>query len=605
MATADISNVRNFCIIAHIDHGKSTLADRLIEQAGTYDIRKMQDQLLDRMDLERERGITIKLQAVKLEYKDPESNDQFHINLIDTPGHVDFTYEVSRSLKACEGAVLLVDASQGVEAQTIANLYLAIDAGLEIIPVINKIDLPVARTEEVEEEIIQILGCKRDEIIHVSAKTGQGIDVLLKRIIDVIPPPRGDAEAPLKALIFDSHYDSFRGIVIYLRVFDGTIKSRERIKMMQTGNLYESQELGYFNPEMVITNQLVAGDVGYITASIKDARGAKVGDTITHANRQTAEAVPGFQEAKPLVFCGLYPSEGEDVSKLRTALEKLQLNDAALHFEQESSEALGLGFRCGFLGLLHMEIVQERLEREFDLELVATSPSVVYNIYKTTGDMISIDNPSHIPERTAIDRIEEPYVTGSIITPAKHVSTILDLSKSRRGELGKMEYLPGNRVNISIDLPLAEILYDFYDELKSRTHGYASFDYHMSGYRESNLVKVDILINGEPVGPLSFMCHSTQAQRKGRAVVVKLRSSIPRQMFAIPIQAAVGGKVLARENIVALRKDVLAKCYGGDITRKRKLLEKQKKGKQRMRMMGNVAIPQEAFLAILKVDTEN
>lgn len=604
MAFEDIKNVRNFCIIAHIDHGKSTLADRLIEQAGTYDIRKMQAQLLDRMDLERERGITIKLQAVKLEYKHPDTGNDYHINLIDTPGHVDFTYEVSRSLKACEGAVLLVDASQGVEAQTIANLYLAVDAGLEIIPVINKIDLPVARTEEVEEEIIQILGCKREEIIHVSAKTGQGIDVLLRRIIDIIPPPRGDAEAPLKALIFDSHYDSFRGIVIYLRVFDGVIKSRERIRMMQSGNLYESQELGYFNPEMVISPQLTAGDVGYITASIKDARGAKVGDTITHANRQAAEAVPGYREAKPLVFCGLYPSEGEDVTKLRTALEKLQLNDAALHYEQESSEALGLGFRCGFLGLLHMEIVQERLEREFDLELVATSPSVVYNIYKTSGDMISVDNPSHIPERTFIDRIEEPYVVGSIITPAKHMSNILELAKSRRGELGKMEYLPGNRVNISIDLPLAEILYDFYDELKSRTHGYASFDYHISGYRESNLVKVDILINGDPVGPLSFMCHSSQAQRKGRAVVVKLRSSIPRQMFAIPIQAAVGSKVLARENIVAMRKDVTAKCYGGDISRKRKLLEKQKKGKQRMRMMGNVAIPQEAFLAILKVDSE-
>jgi GTP-binding protein LepA len=574
-----------------------------LQLTGAIDPRKMMEQVLDRMDLERERGITIKLQAVRLKYT-AEDGETYELNLIDTPGHVDFTYEVSRSLGACEGALLLVDAVQGVEAQTVANLYLAVDNNLEIIPVINKIDLPSARIDEVKQEIVQILGSKPEEILLVSAKDGTGVPAALEAIVRKIPPPSGDPDAPLQALIFDSHYDAFRGVVSYVRVVNGTLKPRDHIVMMSTGNKFEVDEVGYFAPDLTKMDMLTAGEVGYLMANVRVVADAHVGDTVTSASRPAPHPLPGYKHVKPLVFCGLYTSEGEEFNKLRSSLEKLALNDSSLAFEQESSVALGFGFRCGFLGLLHMEIVQERLEREYALDLIATSPSVVYRVVMKDGSDVVIDNPSRLPDLTKVDHIEEPYVDGTVLTPAKFMGAIMDYIKSRRGEVTNIEYLSSNRVNVSLTVPLSEILYEFHDSLKSLSHGYASFDYAFSGYRPSHLVKVDVLVMNEPVDALSFICHRDDAFFKGRQIVTKLRKTIPRHLFSVPIQAAIGGKVIARETIAPTRKDVLAKCYGGDITRKRKLLEKQKKGKQRMRLVGRVEIPQEAFLAVLRLDRE-
>jgi len=593
--------IRNFCIIAHIDHGKSTLADRILEFTGALSSREMQEQVLDQMDLERERGITIKLQAVRLTYK-ADDGEEYILNLIDTPGHVDFTYEVSRSLAACEGALLVVDAAQGIEAQTLANVYLALDNDLEILPVINKIDLPSADPDRVKQEIEDVIGLDASEAVHASAKAGIGIKEILEQVVQKVPAPTGSPEEPLKALIFDSHYDPYRGVIVYVRVIDGSIKAGSMIKMMATGKTFEVIEVGAFKPRMSIVDELNVGDVGFIVAGIKSVGDTRVGDTVTDAKRPTAEPLPGYRKINPMVFCGLYPIETSDYNDLREALEKLQLNDASLSFEPETSSALGFGFRCGFLGLLHMDVIQERIEREFNIPLITTAPSVIYRVTLTNGDQMQIDNPSHYPEIGKIDYVEEPYVKAAIIVPNDYVGAIMELCQGKRGEFINMEYLDTTRVTITYEIPLSEIVYDFFDQLKSSTKGYASFDYEISGYRRSNLVKMDILLNGEQVDALSFIVHKDRAYHRGRAICEKLRELIPRQMFEVPIQASVGTKVVARETVKAMRKNVLAKCYGGDISRKRKLLEKQKEGKKRMKQVGNVEVPQEAFMAVLKID---
>ncbi|BFH61396.1 translation elongation factor 4 [Paenibacillus azoreducens] len=593
--------IRNFCIIAHIDHGKSTLADRILEYTGALTSREMQDQVLDQMDLERERGITIKLQAVHLTYK-ADDGEEYLLNLIDTPGHVDFTYEVSRSLAACEGALLVVDAAQGIEAQTLANVYLALDNDLEIIPVINKIDLPSADPDRVKQEIEDVIGLDASEAVLASAKAGIGIKEILEQIVKQVPPPTGESEEPLKALIFDSHYDPYKGVIVYVRVINGSIKAGSKIKMMATGKTFEVIEVGAFKPRMTIVDELKVGDVGFIVAGIKHVGDTRVGDTVTDAKNPTPEPLPGYRKINPMVYCGLYPIETSEYNDLREALEKLQLNDASLSFEPETSSALGFGFRCGFLGLLHMEIIQERIEREFNIPLITTAPSVIYRVTLTNGEVVEIDNPSNYPEVGKIDSVEEPYVKAAIIVPNDYVGTVMELCQGKRGEFVNMEYLDTTRVTITYEIPLSEIVYDFFDQLKSGTKGYASFDYEMSGYRHSNLVKMDILLNGEQVDALSFIVHRDRAYQRGRIICEKLRELIPRQMFEVPIQASVGTKVVARETVKAMRKNVLAKCYGGDISRKRKLLEKQKEGKKRMKQVGSVEVPQEAFMAVLKID---
>ncbi len=593
--------VRNFCIIAHIDHGKSTLADRLLEATGTVTKRELAEQILDSMDLERERGITIKLTAVRINYRAADGQE-YVLNLIDTPGHVDFSYEVSRSLAACEGALLVIDATQGVEAQTLANLYLALEHDLEIIPVINKIDLPSADPDRVKREIEDIIGLDSSEAILASAKTGAGIDEILEAIVNRIPPPQGDLDAHLQALIFDSHYDSYRGAVAYIRVFSGTLKTGDQIQMMSSGRTFEVSELAVLCPMMTPVDRLLPGEVGCVMASMKNVKDTRVGDTITHAQRPAPKPLPGYQPAKPMVYCGLYPVDNEQYVELREALEKLQLNDAALAFEPETSAALGFGFRCGFLGLLHMEIVQERIEREFNLNIIATAPSVVYRIRLTDQTEIYIDNPAAFPAVGKIETIAEPFVTATIMLPEEFVGPVMELCQERRGEFKNMEYVTLERVRLEYDIPLSEILMDFFDKLKSRTKGYASLDYEFSGYRESDLAKLDILLNGKPVDALSCIVHRDKAYERGRSLARKLKELIPRQQFEVPIQAAIGSKVIARETVKALRKDVLAKCYGGDVSRKRKLLEKQKEGKKRMKSLGSVDVPQEAFMAILKVE---
>ncbi|MBT2761616.1 translation elongation factor 4 [Paenibacillus sp. ISL-20] len=593
--------IRNFCIIAHIDHGKSTLADRILEFTGALTSREMQEQVLDQMDLERERGITIKLQAVRLNYK-ADDGEEYILNLIDTPGHVDFTYEVSRSLAACEGALLVVDAAQGIEAQTLANVYLALDNNLEILPVINKIDLPSADPERVKQEVEDVIGLDASDAVLASAKAGIGIKEILEQVVQKVPAPTGDSEAPLKALIFDSHYDPYKGVIVYVRVLDGSIKAGSKIKMMATGKTFEVIEVGAFKPRMSSVDELNVGDVGFIVAGMKSVGDTQVGDTVTDAKRPTAEPLPGYRKINPMVFCGLYPIETSDYNDLREALEKLQLNDASLSFEPETSSALGFGFRCGFLGLLHMDVIQERIEREFNIPLITTAPSVIYRITLTNGEQIQIDNPSHYPEVGKVDYVEEPYVKAGIIVPNDYVGAIMELCQNKRGEFVNMEYLDTTRVTITYEIPLSEIVYDFFDQLKSSTKGYASFDYELSGYRRSNLVKMDILLNAEQVDALSFIVHKDRAYHRGRLICEKLRELIPRQMFEVPIQASVGTKVVARETVKAMRKNVLAKCYGGDISRKRKLLEKQKEGKKRMKQVGSVEVPQEAFMAVLKID---
>ena len=595
------SRTRNFSIIAHIDHGKSTLADRLIQTTGLVSERDMKSQLLDNMDLERERGITIKLQNVRLKYK-AKDGEEYYLHLIDTPGHVDFNYEVSRSLAACEGALLVVDAAQGVEAQTLANVYLALDQDLEILPVINKIDLPSARPEEVKAEIEDYIGLDASDAPLISAKNGINIEDVLEGIVNHVPAPEGDSEAPLKALIFDSYYDAYKGVIAYVRVFEGTVKKGMTIEMMNTKKKFEVTEVGVMAPNPTELPELSAGDVGYIAASIKDIRSCRVGDTITDADNMTSEPLPGYKKATPMVYCGIYPGEGEKYENVRDALEKLQVNDAALEFEAETSAALGFGFRCGFLGLLHMEIMQERLEREFDLNIVTTAPSVIYRVTKTDGEVVMIQNPANLPEPGEIQMIEEPIVKGDIIVPKDFVGAVMELCQERRGTMHNMEYIDDRRVMLHYDLPLNEVIYDFFDALKSRTRGYGSLDYEMKGYVPSKLVKLDILINKEQVDALSFIIHETKAFVRGKAMCEKLKNEIPRHQFAVPIQAAVGNKVIARETISALRKDVLAKCYGGDISRKRKLLEKQKEGKKRMRQIGSVEVPQKAFMSVLKLD---
>ncbi|OAB43080.1 translation elongation factor 4 [Paenibacillus antarcticus] len=593
--------IRNFSIIAHIDHGKSTLADRILEHTGALTSREMQEQVLDKMDLERERGITIKLQAVNLKYL-ADDGEEYILNLIDTPGHVDFTYEVSRSLAACEGALLIVDAAQGIEAQTLANVYLALENNLEILPVINKIDLPSAEPERVRQEIEDVIGLDASEAVLASAKAGIGIREILEQVVKQVPSPTGNPDQPLKALIFDSHYDAYKGVIVYIRVIDGSIKAGSKIKMMATDKTFEVIEVGAFMPSMTIVDELKVGDVGFIVAGIKHVGDTRVGDTVTNAKNPTAEALPGYRSINPMVYCGLYPIETSEYVDLREALEKLQLNDASLTFEPESSSALGFGFRCGFLGLLHMEIIQERIEREFNIPLITTAPSVIYRIAMTNGDMITIDNPSNYPEIGKIDHVEEPYVKASIIVPNDYVGMVMELCQNKRGEFVNMEYLDDKRVTIIYEVPLSEIVYDFFDKLKSGTKGYASFDYEISGYRTSNLVKMDILLNNEQVDALSFIVHRDRSFNRGRIICEKLREIIPRQMFEVPIQATVGTKVVARETVKAMRKNVLAKCYGGDISRKRKLLEKQKEGKKRMKQVGSVEVPQEAFMAVLKID---
>ena len=596
--------IRNFSIIAHIDHGKSTLADRLIEMTGVLSKREMESQVLDNMDIERERGITIKSQAVRMLYKAKDGNE-YILNLIDTPGHVDFNYEVSRSLAACDGAVLVVDSSQGVEAQTLANVYLAIDNNLEILPVINKIDLPNARPDEVKKEIEDIIGIPAEDAPCISAKSGLNVDEVLERIVTDIPAPSGDENAELKCLIFDSFYDNYKGAVSYVRVKDGTVKVGDEILLMATNKVFTVTEVGYFEPgEYLPTNELKAGEVGYIAASIKTLSDIHVGDTITLKNRPAKEPLPGYKKVNPMVYCGLYPVDGSDYENLKVALEKLQLNDAALEFEQETSSALGYGFRCGFLGLLHLEIIEERLDREFDLSLITTSPSVIYKVYKTDGEVIELYNPADLPETQKISYIEEPFVTAEILTPKEYVGNIMEICQNRRGIYIGMEYLDESRVTITYEMPLNEIIYDFFDNLKSKTKGYASFDYEFKEYRRSDLVKLDIHVNGESVDALSFMFHRSNSYARGKKMIEKLKTVIPRQLFSIPLQAVIGGQIIARETISAMRKDVLAKCYGGDITRKKKLLEKQKKGKRKMRQIGNVEIPQEAFLSVLKLDDE-
>ncbi|AOT68537.1 translation elongation factor 4 [Geosporobacter ferrireducens] len=593
--------IRNFCIIAHIDHGKSTLADRLIEKTGLLTSREMKDQILDSMDLERERGITIKLQTTRLIYK-AKDGEEYILNLIDTPGHVDFTYEVSRSLAACEGAILVVDAAQGVEAQTLANVYLAIDQNLEVVPVINKIDLPSARPDEIKAEIEDIIGIDASDAPLISAKEGLNIEEVLEAVVKHVPPPSGDEDAAVKALIFDSYYDSYRGVVAYVRVKEGAIRPGDKILMMATGKKFEVNEVGIFIPNPMQVNELRAGDVGYVTASIKNVKDTRVGDTITSASNPASTPLPGYKKVVPMVYCGVYPAEGEKYENVRDALEKLQVNDAALEFEPETSVALGFGFRCGFLGLLHMEIIQERLEREFNLDLITTSPSVIYKVATTNGEVQMIQNPTNLPPATEIAYMEEPIVNANIMLPNEYVGSVMELCQERRGTMKHMEYLDAKRVVLHYDLPLNEVIYDFFDALKSRTRGYGSLDYEFKEYQRSKLVKMDILLNKELIDAFSMIVHESKAESRGRAICEKLREVIPRHMFAIPIQAAIGSKVIARENISALRKDVLAKCYGGDITRKKKLLEKQKEGKKRMRQLGSVEVPQEAFMAVLKYD---
>ena len=595
-----MKNIRNFCIIAHIDHGKSTLADRLLEFTKTVESRDMQDQVLDDMDLERERGITIKSHAIQMNYTD--KGEPYILNLIDTPGHVDFSYEVSRSIAACEGALLIVDASQGVQAQTISNLYMALENDLEIIPVLNKVDLPSAMPEEVEDEIIELLGCDRSEILRASGKTGEGVESLLQAVVERIPAPQGDPEAPLQCLIFDSVFNSFRGIIAYFKVENGVIRKGDHVKFIATGKEYDADEVGVLKLEMSPRDEVRTGDVGYIISGIKTSKEVRVGDTITHVARPADEAIAGFEEVKPMVFAGVYPIETEDFENLRSSLEKLQLNDASLTFQPESSAALGFGFRCGFLGLLHMEIIQERLDREFNMNVITTVPNVSYKVYDKKGNCKEVHNPSGLPDPTLIDHIEEPYIRASVITRTAYIGPIMTLCLGKRGILVKQNYISGDRVEIIYDLPLGEIVIDFYDKLKSISKGYASFDYHLFDYRPSRLVKLDILLNGEPVDALSTLTHVDNSVPFGRRMCEKLKELIPRQQFEIAIQAAIGAKIIARETIKAVRKDVTAKCYGGDVSRKRKLLEKQKEGKKRMKQIGTVEVPQKAFLAVLKLD---
>ena len=598
----DQSKIRNFCIIAHIDHGKSTLADRIIEQTGTLTEREMQSQVLDNMELERERGITIKSQAVRIVYK-ANDGEEYIFNLIDTPGHVDFNYEVSRSLAACDGAVLVVDAAQGIEAQTLANVYLALDHDLDVLPVINKIDLPSADPDRVVSEIEDVIGLEAEDAPRISAKTGLNIGEVLEQIVTKIPAPRGDVDAPLKALIFDSIYDAYKGVIVFCRIMDGRVKKGTQIRMMATGFTTEVVEVGYFGAgQFIPCDELTAGMVGYITASIKNLGDTRVGDTVTDNERPCAEALPGYKKVQPMVYCGLYPADGAKYGDLRDALEKLQLNDASLFFEPETSVALGFGFRCGFLGLLHLEIIQERLEREYNLDLVTTAPGVVYKVYKTNGDVIELTNPSNLPDPSEIEYMEEPMVNAEIMVTTEFIGAIMDLCQERRGQYEGMEYMEETRALLKYKLPLNEIIYDFFDALKSRSRGYASLDYELCGYERSELVKLDILVNKEEVDALSFIVHADTAYERGRKMCEKLKEEIPRQLFEIPIQAAIGSKIIARETVRAMRKDVLAKCYGGDISRKKKLLEKQKEGKKRMRQVGNVEIPQKAFMSVLKLD---
>ncbi len=594
--------IRNFCIIAHIDHGKSTLADRLLEYTGEVEERDMEEQLLDDMDLERERGITIKAHAVRLKYK-ANDGETYTFNLIDTPGHVDFNYEVSRSLAACEGAILIVDASQGIEAQTLANTYLAIEHNLEVVPVINKIDLPSAQPQRAISEIEDIIGIPAEDAPLISAKTGQNVADVLEAIVEKIPSPEGDPNAPLAALIFDSYYDSYRGVIVYVRIKNGTLKAGDKIRMMATNATFDVVELGYMHPSGLIPcDRLSAGDVGYIAASIKSIQDTRVGDTVTRVDMPISEPLPGYKKVNPMVYCGIYPADGAQYEDLKEALSKLQLNDAALLFEPETSVALGFGFRCGFLGLLHMEIIQERLEREYNLDLVTTAPSVIYKVFKTNGEMIMVDNPTNLPPIVEIEHMEEPMVNADIMVPTDYVGSVMELCQERRGVFKNMTYMEETRAQIHYQLPLNEIIYDFFDALKSRTKGYASFDYELSNYQKSDLVKLDMLLNGEMVDALSFIVHKESSYKRGRRMAEKLKEAIPRQLFEVPIQAAIGGKIIARETVKALRKDVLAKCYGGDITRKKKLLEKQKEGKKRMRQVGSVEVPQEAFMSVLKLD---
>jgi GTP-binding protein LepA len=598
------SRIRNFSIIAHIDHGKSTLADRILEKTNALTSREMKAQLLDSMDLERERGITIKLNAVQLKYRAKDGED-YTFHLIDTPGHVDFTYEVSRSLAACEGAVLVVDAAQGIEAQTLANVYLALDNNLEILPVINKIDLPSADPEKVRKEIEEVIGLDASEAVLASAKAGIGIEEILEQVVKQVPAPTGDPDAPLKALIFDSLYDAYRGVVAYIRVTEGSVKVGDKIRMMATGKEFEVNEVGVFTPKATLLNELTVGDVGFLTAAIKNVGDTRVGDTITNAKNGATEALPGYRTLNPMVYCGLYPIDTAKFNDLRDALEKLQLNDSALQFEPETSQALGFGFRCGFLGLLHMEIIQERIEREFKIDLITTAPSVIYHVVLTDGSEINVDNPSNLPDPQKIDRVEEPYVKATMMTPNDYVGAIMELCQAKRGIFIDMQYLDSNRVSIVYEIPLAEIVYDFFDQLKSSTKGYASFDYVLIGYKPSKLVKMDILLNAEKVDALSFIVHNDFAYERGKIIVEKLKELIPRQQFEVPVQAAIGQKIVARSTIKSMGKNVLAKCYGGDISRKRKLLEKQKEGKKRMKQVGSVEVPQEAFMAVLKMDDNN
>lgn len=595
------SRIRNFSIIAHIDHGKSTLADRILEKTAAITQREMKEQLLDSMDLERERGITIKLNSVQLKYK-AKDGEEYIMHLIDTPGHVDFTYEVSRSLAACEGAILVVDAAQGIEAQTLANVYLALDNNLEILPIINKIDLPSAEPERVRGEIEDVIGLDASEAVLTSAKAGIGIEDILEQIVEKVPAPAGDPEAPLQALIFDSLYDAYRGVIVYIRIVEGTVKPGQKIKMMATGKEFEVLEVGVFTPKAMPTDELTVGDVGYLTAAIKNVGDTRVGDTITSAVNPAQEALPGYRKLNPMVYCGLYPIDTAKYNDLREALEKLELNDSSLQYEAETSQALGFGFRCGFLGMLHMEIIQERIEREFKIDLITTAPSVIYDVYMTDGEKIIVDNPSNLPDPQKIEKIEEPYVKATMMVPNDYVGSVMELCQGKRGHFIDMQYLDANRVSIVYEIPLAEIVYEFFDMLKSNTKGYASFDYELIGYRPSTLVKMDIMLNGEKIDALSFIVHRDYAYERGKIIVDKLKELIPRQHFEVPIQAAIGQKIVARSTIKAMRKNVLAKCYGGDISRKRKLLEKQKEGKKRMKQVGSVEVPQEAFMAVLKMD---